>query len=261
MQPYVPPWIESTTIVTSLLIAVVVGIGFMRRARSVPSPRPAMPAWPLIGSVVLALWLLAAFILGSQGFFRPTPSNRFPTIILAFIPLVAGYALFLLSRSFHAIVTATPLAWLIGVQFFRTFGLLFLFLSAGGNLPGLFALPAGIGDGLVGITAPIVVYLLLTQHPWTRPAAALWNIAGIVDLVVAMTIGFLSSPGPLQLLARDVPNVLVTAFPLVLVPTFAVPLFLLLHLFSLHGLRNRALGTRVHKGRVHAHAVAFGVVL
>ena len=74
MEPYVPPWIGSTTIVTSLLTAVLVGIGFVRRARSVPSPRPAMPAWPLIGSVVLALWLLAAFILGSQGFFHPAQS-------------------------------------------------------------------------------------------------------------------------------------------------------------------------------------------
>ena len=253
MEPYVPPWIGSTTIVTSLLIAVVVGIGFVRRAQSVPSPRPATPAWPLIGSVVLALWLLAAFILGGQGFFRPAPSNRFPTIILAFIPLVAGYALLLLSRSFRAIVTATPLAWLIGVQFFRTFGLVFVILYAGGNLPGVFALPAGIGDGLVGITAPIVAYLLLTQHPWARPAAVLWNIAGIIDLVVAMTIGFLSSPGPFQLLAHDAPNVLVTAFPLVLVPTFAVPLFLLLHLFSLHGLRNRALGDRIQTGSRPAH--------
>jgi len=253
MEPYVPPWIGSTTIVASLLIAVVVGTGFVRRAQSVPTPRPATPAWPLIGSVVLALWLLAAFILGSQGFFRPAPSNRFPTIILAFIPLVAGYALLLLSRSFRAIVTATPLAWLIGVQFFRTFGLVFVILYAGGNLPGVFALPAGIGDGLVGITAPIVAYLLLTQHPWARPAAVLWNIAGIIDLVVAMTIGFLSSPGPFQLLAHDAPNVLVTAFPLVLVPTFAVPLFLLLHLFSLHGVRNRALGDRIQTGSRPAH--------
>src|SRR5262245_48360670 len=100
MEPYVPLWIGSMTIVTSLLIAVVVGIGFVRHAQSAPSPRPATPAWPLIGSVVLGLWLLAAFILGSQGFFQPTPSNRFPTIILAFIPLVAGYVLLLLSRSF-----------------------------------------------------------------------------------------------------------------------------------------------------------------
>jgi len=253
MEPYVPPWIESTTIVVSLLIAVVIGVGFVRRAQSLPSPRPATRTWSRIGPVVVALWLLAAFILGNQGFFRPTPPNRFPTIILGFIPLVAGYALLLLSRSFRAIVTATPLAWLIGVQFFRTFGLVFVILYAGGNLPGVFALPAGIGDGLVGITAPIVAYLLLTQHSGARPAAVLWNIAGIVDLAVAMTMGFLSSPGPLQLLAHDAPNVLVTAFPLVLVPTFAVPLFLLLHLFSLHELRNRALGNRIQTGSRPAH--------
>ena len=98
MEPYVPPWIESTTIVVSLLIAVVIGVGFVRRAQSLPSPRPATRTWSRIGPVVVALWLLAAFILGNQGFFRPTPPNRFPTIILGFIPLVVGYALLLLSR-------------------------------------------------------------------------------------------------------------------------------------------------------------------
>jgi hypothetical protein len=68
-----------------------------------------------------------------------------------------------------------------------------------------------------------------------------------------MTMGFLSSPGPFQLLARDIPNVLVTAFPLVLVPAFSVPLFLLLHLFSLHGLWSRALGDQIQTRSRPAH--------
>ena len=97
---------------------------------------------------------------------------------------------------------------------------------------------------LVGSTAPIVAYLFVTRHPWARPAALLWNIAGMADLALALTLGFLSSPGPFQLLALDAPNVLIGAFPLILVPTFAVPLSLLLHLFSLHGLRNQARGSK-----------------
>jgi hypothetical protein len=60
-----------------------------------------------------------------------------------------------------------------------------------------------------------------------------WNFLGIADLVIAVTTGFLTSPSPLQKLAFDQPNRLITAFPLVLVPVFLVPMSILLHFASL----------------------------
>ena len=45
--------------------------------------------------------------------------------------------------------------------------------------------------------------------------------------------GMLSSPSPFQLFAFDLPNELVSVFPLVLVPVFLVPVSVLLHLASL----------------------------
>ncbi len=50
--------------------------------------------------------------------------------------------------------------WLIAVQVFRVVGVLFLVELQRGNLPAAFAIPAGIGDILVGITAPIVAFSL-----------------------------------------------------------------------------------------------------
>jgi hypothetical protein len=43
----------------------------------------------------------------------------------------------------------------------------------------------------------------------------------------------LSSPSPFQLFAFDLPNELISEFPLVLVPVFLVPVSVLLHLASL----------------------------
>jgi hypothetical protein len=63
--------------------------------------------------------------------------------------------------------------------------------------------------------------------------ARAWNVLGLTDLVVAITTGFLSSPSPIQELAFDNPNTLITAFPLVRIPVFLVPLAILLHLASL----------------------------
>jgi len=50
-------------------------------------------------------------------------------------------------------------------------------------------------------------------------------------------MGFMTSPSPLQLLSFEAPNELISAFPLVMVPVFAVPLSILLHLMSLMKLR------------------------
>ena len=102
-------------------------------------------------------------------------------------------------------------------------------LSAGGRLPWQFALPAEIGDVVTGYLA-VVVAVLLAQNPvGARRAAYAWSFFGIADLAVAVTMGAMTSPGLPHLLALDAPNLLITAYPLVLVPTFGVPLALMLH--------------------------------
>jgi hypothetical protein len=101
----------------------------------------------------------------------------------------------------------------------------------------VFALPAGAGDVLVGLLAPIVA--TAQTRKWRNANALLraWNFLGLADLAVALTTGFLSSPSPLQRFAFDAPNTLISRYPLVMVPVFLVPLAILLHLASLHKLR------------------------
>ncbi len=67
-----------------------------------------------------------------------------------------------------------------------------------------------------------------------------WCLFGIADLVVAVTMGAMTSPGRAHLLAFETPNLLVTSYPLVMVPTFAVPLALMLHGLVLWRLRRGA---------------------
>src|SRR6266581_3800783 len=98
----------------------------------------------------------------------------------------------------------------------------------------------------VGLAAPVVGYLFYKGARWSCLAVLSWNVAGILDLVVAVATGFLSSPGPFQVLALETPNELITAFPLVLVPVFAVPLSILLHLAALKRLK-AVLGATSHK--------------
>jgi hypothetical protein len=104
-------------------------------------------------------------------------------------------------------------------------------------MPGAFAVPAGSGDLLVGVTAPVVAQLYRGDAVRWRGLAVLWNLFGLADLAVAVATGVLTAPGRLQQLALDAPNVLITSFPLVLIPVFLVPASILLHLLSLRLLR------------------------
>ena len=229
-------WISTTIVVSMVAIATVMGIGSYRVSRSLGIHK--MPASLAVG-VFLMGWLVLALVLGMQGFFRPNPAVSIPNIAYSAIPLVIGYGLASGSTALRKTVEATPPQWIIGVQVYRTLGIVFLILYAQQRLPGVFAVPAGVGDMIIGITAPLVAYLHFAKQQWARGLAILWNVAGIADLILAVTLGFLSSPGPFQLLALDSPNELITSFPLVLIPTFAVPLSILLHLLSLRVLLSR----------------------
>jgi hypothetical protein len=183
-------------------------------------------------------WLALAFILGDSGIFQATLSRAFPALGLGVTVLILTGAWLLYRSSVLKTVLATiPLPWLVGVQFYRVLGLNFLLLYSLGRLPGEFAIPAGWGDVAVGFTAPVVGYLLYRGYRWSCLAALGWNVVGILDLIVAVAMGFLSSPGPFQALALANPNMLITAFPLVLVPLYAVPLSILLHLAALKRLK------------------------
>ncbi|MEO9191354.1 MAG: hypothetical protein ABI224_15355 [Acetobacteraceae bacterium] len=89
----------------------------------------------------------------------------------------------------------------------------------------------------MGALAPLVAVRCARGAESRELLVRAWNAFGILDLVVASMAGFMTSPSPLQLLSLEAPNELISAFPLVMVPVFAVPLSTLLHLMSLMKLR------------------------
>jgi hypothetical protein len=90
---------------------------------------------------------------------------------------------------------------------------------------------AGIGDVIVGVAAPWIARRVDT--PQGRGAAIIFNLFGMADLVVAVGLGVMTSPGPAQVFHTTPTSELATRFPLALVPTFLVPLAFVLHVVSL----------------------------
>lgn len=207
-------------------------------ARFVPEYCRHHPRFLAAAALYLFAWLALALLLSAYDVFVPVAGKPFPMIALGVsMPLVAGLVLLRRSMTLNRALDAIPTHWLVGIQLYRSFGLIFVLLFLQQQLPAAFALPAGLGDLAIGLTAPLVAWWVWQGRKRGCLTLLGWNVLGIVDLVVALSVGFFSSPGRFQLLALDEPSTLITAFPLVLIPVFAVPLSLLLHVAGLKRLR------------------------
>ncbi len=229
---YLFPYVLTGTLAT--LAAVTFGVHKALKLADWPVGDRQLAVWEV--AVLLGGWFVAALFTSWFGLYG-TALHGTPTIQYGLlIPIVAGVVLFRRSVTLRRVIEAIPQRWLVSVEVYRVEGLIFLVLYAAGHLPGVFAWPAGVGDVLVGLLAPVVAaYAQGSRHAagWLRA----WNLLGIADLIVAVTTGFLSSPSRLQMFALGAPNQLISAFPLAMIPVFLVPLSILLHLASLHKLR------------------------
>jgi hypothetical protein len=194
--------------------------------------------------VALALWFGVVFLLASQGaFVGSANSPPLPIFFGVTIPLALFLAAYFRWKSFREFILRADLRFVAAIEGWRWGGLGFLSLYANGILPGLFALPAGLGDMAIGITAPWIV-ISLVRNPLFAGSRrfVIWNILGIADFVVAVSTATLSSgafPGIIALIG-NVTTSPMTRLPLVLIPTFMVPFFTMLHLTALFQARQLA---------------------
>jgi hypothetical protein len=244
MTPQIPDYLLAFESSIRPLVAVIaLGLIWMGAARM---EAPAQTRYVTAGALSAALvgWLAVAQYLGAANTYAATTDTAVPLILFGLlIPLVAAAIGLWRSESLASLVSAIPLPWIVAAQIYRIGGGMFLVLWADGRLPWQFALPAGIGDVVTGASAVVVAGLLAQNAAGARRAAWAWCIFGIADLVVAVTMGALTSPGVPHLLAFDAPNLLIAAWPLVMTPTFAVPLALMLHGLVLWRLRQETAAT------------------
>ncbi len=203
-----------------------------------PRPAETQPArgidTGLRVTIVLSIWFVLVVSLGAIGAFVGRPGT--PPVAIAIgigAPLLLFFAWLRLSQPFRDFVFSIDLRLIAGIQAWRWAGLGFLALYAHNILPAMFALPAGLGDMAVGFTAPWIILALVRRPGFAAsPAFIRWNVLGILDLLVAVSLGTLSAT-----LSTGAPGEISTApmatLPLLLIPAFLVPLFLVLHTAAL----------------------------
>ncbi|MEO1176142.1 MAG: hypothetical protein AAFV87_03135 [Pseudomonadota bacterium] len=181
-------------------------------------------------SAYVTLWISLALGLAYSNILVPSADQRIPLLgILILGSAILGNVLLTRSKTLTLIVDATPLHWLAAVQIYRVIGVVFLLLEADGYLSSYFARSTGWGDILVGLTAPIVGYLMWKDARRYYSVGLIWCAAGIIDLLLVLYKALNSAPGPFQTTAFDVPTVVIGYFPFPLVPLIVVPISLILH--------------------------------
>jgi hypothetical protein len=238
MTPQVPEYLVTfETALRPLVVAFGLGLIWMGATRMEGSAQSRYGTAGALSAVLMA-WLAIAQYLGSANAYLAIGENAVPTVLFGLlIPLMIAAAGVRLSQRIASLVSAIPLPLIVAAQVYRVGGGIFLVLWADGRLPWQFALPAGIGDVTTGCLAVVVAVLLAKKSPRALKAAYGWCLFGIADLVVAVMMGGMTSPGRVHVLALDAPNLLISSYPLVMVPTFAVPLALMLHGLVLWQLR------------------------
>ena len=148
----------------------------------------------------------------------------------------------------RGLVRRVPMAALVGVHSVRILGITFVLLYWAKRLPAPFAPAAGWGDVAVGLLAvPLALMLLRNEAATPKGWIAAWNVLGLTDLVVAVTLGATSSPGPIRLFYGEPSSAIMANLPWILIPCFLVPSLAFLHLCTFYRLRMPALATRSEK--------------
>src|SRR6266542_1153266 len=221
----------STTLLTVLVVAPTVAVVvalFMVLWHECHSARQSYVA--IISGIVLAGWAAVAATLAYGGYLRPPDAESVPPIgVFLAVVFVGMFCALSVSRSLRSLLTnQRNLIWL---NVWRLEGIVFLILMVKGQMPALWALPAGIGDIIVGVSAPWIARFVHTSNG--RRRAIVFNLFGLLDLIDAVGLGIMTSTGRLHVFHTIPTAELVTGFPLALVPTFLVPLAIALHLVSL----------------------------
>jgi hypothetical protein len=184
---------------------------------------------------VLAAWFALAALAGYSGLLKAAPGALPIPVMLAIVPPVLAFlALYGTSAAFRGFILSLDLRLLTMVHAWRFVGFSFLVLYGYGMLPGLFAWPAGLGDMAVAATAPLVVIALIERPEFGRGRAFVtWHLLGLLDFVVAVATGALTSGAFPGVVGEVIPSTPLVVLPLSLIPSFAVPLFVILHLAAL----------------------------
>jgi hypothetical protein len=191
-------------------------------------------------SLGVMAWCAAAWVLSLHGFFKDSRGWHTADIpgfllfgTLMTLPLTVFAIGWYRSPTFRGFLQAIPLPTLIGTQAYRLAGVVFLWMYAEGLMPPEIGIVTGCADAFIGITAIPLAWAVAKHIGGVRWLAIGWNLFGIADFLISVSMVSLSFIG---VLALQPAPVRIGLHPLALISLFQLPLSIVIHLLALRRL-------------------------
>jgi hypothetical protein len=228
----VPAYVSAITVAGTAGILTATCAVLYRGSRGNGASRRAAATTAAGAAILFGAWAISNAVFAHHGGYHTQLGKQPPWLpieaIAAVIALLLLTRIPFVSRSLPGQISVRLLSW---PHAFRIAGVVLVISMIRGDLPALFALPAGLGDMAVGIAEPLVARRVKAGQG--HRAATWFNIIGIFDLVSAMTLGGLTA---YRIIHVTPVNSALSEFPLVLIPTVGVPTLLVLHILTLRRL-------------------------
>lgn len=181
-------------------------------------------------------WFVLSTLISAQGGFTALPHH--PPLMMGLsvaLPVLLLAMLYSRKQWLWDFTNSLDLRLLVLMNLWRFAALDFIINYYHGQLPALFAFPAGLGDIITAALSFKVVSMMQKNPAASYKYFVTWNLFGIADLLLAVTLGVLNSDSAFGLLKQgDVTSGIMSQLPHSIVPAFFVPLFIANHLLMLH---------------------------
>jgi hypothetical protein len=185
--------------------------------------------------VAMLAWLALVIYLGTGGFFLKH-SDKLSNLVGVAIVVSFAVAMFgLVPVAWQGLVSAarsTSDLQLISIHILRllAIGTVIKFLHR--ELPLHFIVLGSAPDFLFAMSA-VALAVLGTNGPLDHNFLVAWHLLGFLVFLGPGISMFFSVPSPLRIYHMKPDTTIVFQFPMVLAPTFTVPLFMIAHLYAL----------------------------
>ncbi len=183
------------------------------------------PTFPKRATVLIPIWISAALVFVGSGAFLSAPAPILPLTVVM-LTIVAVWSALSNEEGRRWADSVSPARLALFHTWRLVPGVVFLYLYAHGWLPRGFAVPGGVGDIAVALTAPLAAWAAGRTERAARVSYLAWNALGFLDLV------HVGRAGAGLTLADPASTHLRRVLPLGLLPTFAVPLTFAVHVLA-----------------------------
>jgi len=186
---------------------------------------------------IILLWIIIQSALSLSGFYTLSDTTP-PRILLLVSPPVLFIILLFTTKSGRKFIDNLDLKYLTILHMLRILvEFILLDLYTYEVIPQIMTFEGRNFDILSGLTAPIIYYLAFVKKNLNKNLFLAWNLICMALLINVVAHGILATPGKLQQIAFDQPNIAIQYFPFNLLPGFLVPLILFAHLATIRKTR------------------------